>query len=234
MAKRTKKNKKIYWGYNNNKNNQNCKDLILSYVKFDIPMISNNINKLCTEFSNLSDMIKVIYNISKLDISKSKKVIEISKIKDHTSNKSLFSDSNSHLILEKINKLDKTIIPHIGGSCIEETQEHKEKEKIELCQDATIKFTPQEIRFFKSLASKWNPLQLIFQTLGSTLYISYIGDFIALCFSLLNGDDKMNSIILAFSLILFGLGNAIKFGNLAYDMRTVIKIVEPKFRKYKM
>lgn len=232
MTRRTKKKKNLYWGYNNNKNTISCQNLILSYIKFDIPIISNNINKLCTEFNNLNDMIKVLYNISKYDMSTEQKIIEIGKIKDNTTHKQLFNASNSNLILDKINNLDNIIVQHIGGSgyCIEEKVENVEK--VELCKDASINFTPQEIRFFKSLAIKWNPQQLIFQTLGSTLYISYIGDFIALCFSLITGNDRMTPIILGLSLILFGLGNAIKFGYLAYDMRSVIKIVEPKLSKY--
>lgn len=231
MTKLTKKKtKNIYWGYNNIKNTQKCKDLILSYIKFDIPIISSNINKLCIELNNLNDMIKVIYNISKLDISKEQKIIEISKLNDNNTNKPLFSNNNSNLILEKIDKLDYILKPHIGGG-VDELQVSPDG-KEELCKDVDINFTATEIKFFKSLATKWNPLQLIFQTLGSTSYISYIGDFIALCYSLISGKDRMTSIILGLSLILFGLGNAIKFGYLAYDMRHVIKIVEPKLNKY--
>lgn len=249
-------NNNIYWGYNQQNNTQQCKDLILSYIKFDIPIISANINKLCSEFNNLSDMIKVLYHISKLDISIDEKILQISKITNN-SHKSLFNKNNSILILDKIKQLDNTIIKHIGGSSSNTNDDNdsscnnisscnsdgdgerscnindeKKEEDKKLCKDANITFTTKEVLFLKSLAIRWEPKQLIFQTLGSTLYISYIGDFIALCFSLIDGQDRMRSIILSLSLLLFGLGNAIKFGYLANDMNQVIQIIQPKLRNY--
>ena len=71
-------------------------------------------------------------------------------------------------------------------------------------------------------------MQLIFQTLGSTVYISYIGDLMALCLALIRGVDMTTVVILSLSIIMVGLGNAIKFGYLAKDVHTAIKILKPK------
>lgn len=265
-----KKNNKIYWGWKENSNN-NCTRIIEKYLtNINIPVIKNNLSNICLEFNNLNDIIKELYQITRLKLTKNQIFNRIYNIRKKDGKERLFTKDNTRLIIDKLRLIDKEIIKHIyqnnmlGGSENETNNEEiKYKCKAELdgtkcnheftkkdsnycricgtkrednhnthslcqCEDnVTIEFTFQEALVLSKISKQWNPTELVFMTLGNIPFLTPIGDIISLCLSIYR-KDFTTSIILFLSILLIGLGYAIKFGYLAYDIHKIVKILQKK------